>query len=527
MSFSPAELSVFDALLASVAEEMGVVLGKTGYSPNIRERRDYSCAVFDRDGNLVAQAAHIPVHLGAMPEAVRSVQSLAPWRPGDLAMLNDPFRGGTHLPDISVIAPVFSGRTLLGLVASRAHHADIGGISPGSMPLSSELLQEGLVIPPVRLRAAGQLNRGLIDLLLANTRTPAERAGDLSAQIGAVEAGTRRLQALAERYGASQVRAAMRELRRYTARLAGATLRRLADGAYAAEDVLEDDGFGSGPLPIKLQLTLRRGQMHFDFSGTAPQAHGPVNAVAAVTKSACYYCVRCLLPEHTPHNDGAFDRIAFELPEASLVNARWPAAVSAGNVETSQRITDVVLQALAQALPDEVPACSAGTMNNLTFGGVDADGRQFAYYETIGGGAGGGPSGPGLSCVQTHMTNTLNTPVEALELAFPMTVRRYEVIAGSGGHGRHAGGDGIRREIEFHCDADVTIVSERRLTAPPGADGGGPGRRGVNAVLRADGTRQALPGKATARLQAGDRLIVETPGGGGWGSRGERSADSG
>ncbi len=517
MRVDPAELTIFDALLASVAEEMGVILGRTGYSPNIRERRDYSCAVFDRDGKMVAQAAHMPVHLGAMPEAVRSVQRLAPWSPGDLAILNDPYLGGTHLPDISIIAPVFVGRSLLGFTASRAHHSDIGGMSPGSMPLSRELLQEGVVIPPLRLRRKGRTNEELLALILRNVRTPDERLGDLEAQIAAVETGARRLIDLADRYGVAKLRRVMRDLLAYAARLALSSLRRVPAGVYEAEDVLEDSGFGSGPLVIRLRLTAGEGRLHFDYTGSAPQAPGPINAVAAVTRSASFYGVRLLLPEHTPQNEGCYATTSFTFPEASVVNASPPAAVSAGNVETSQRITDVVLQALGKALPDEIPACSSGTMNNLTFGGIDASGRPFAYYETIGGGAGAGPLGDGLSGVHTHMTNTLNTPVESLELTFPIVIRAYTLREGTGGAGRHRGGDGIRREIEFLAPSQVSIISERRATAPPGAAGGAPGAPGRNRRVTPAGDETDLGGKASVAMLPGDRIVVETPAGGGWG----------
>jgi N-methylhydantoinase B len=513
----PAELSIFDALLASVAEEMGVILQRTGYSPNIRERRDYSCAIFDSAGRMVAQAAHMPVHLGAMPEAVRMVQRLAPWRPGDLAILNDPYLGGTHLPDVSIIGPIFAGRTLFGFAASRAHHSDIGGMSPGSMPLSRELLQEGVVIPPLRLRAGRGMNEELLALILRNVRTPDERLGDLQAQIAAVETGGRRLQALAARYGVRRLRRVMGRLLEYAARLAAISLRRVPNGVYEAEDVLEDSGFGSGPLPIRLRLTVEDGRLHFDYTGSAPQAAGPINAVAAVTKSASFYGVRMLLPEHTPQNEGCWATASFTLPPASVINASPPAAVSAGNVETSQRITDVVFEALAKALPGEFPACSSGTMNNLTFGAVDGHGRPFAYYETIGGGAGAGPSGDGLSGVHTHMTNTMNTPVESIELAYPVVVREYTLREETGGAGRHRGGDGIRRTLEFLVPMEASIVSERRATQPPGAAGGAPGAFGRNTLVRRGGDESDVGGKARMQVDAGDRLVIETPGGGGWG----------
>ena len=475
----PAELAIFNALFASVAEEMGVTLRRTAHSPNIKERRDYSCAVFDRQGRLVAQAAHIPVHLGAMPTSVAAAMPLAPFRPGDLVILNDPYLGGTHLPDITMVSPVFAqtgarpgaGRAsptgrqaLAGFVASRAHHADVGGMSPGSMPLAEELLQEGIVIPPLKLYERGRLNRAVYDLLLRNMRNPEERKGDLDAQAAAHRIGEARFAEIVERYGLTQVRRQMRAVMDYARRMTQAALAEIADGAYEFEDFLDDDGVSDEPVRIRIRVTIDSGTMHCDFSGSSPQRPSSVNAVAAVTRSAVYYVVRCLLEavpgsESVPSNDGCFRPVSFTLPEGSVVNATPPHAVAAGNVETSQRIVDVVLGALAPALPERIPAASAGTMNNVSIGGWDADsGRSFAYYETVGGGAGAGPKGDGLSAVHTHMTNTMNTPVEALEIAYPFRLLEYAVRHGSGGGGRHRGGDGIRRTWEFLAPATVSLL---------------------------------------------------------------------
>jgi len=413
----PAELAIFNALFASVAEEMGVTLRRTAHSPNIKERRDYSCAVFDRQGLLVAQAAHIPVHLGAMPTSVAAAMPLAPFRPGDLVILNDPYLGGTHLPDITMVSPVFfkppspskGEGALAGFVASRAHHADVGGMSPGSMPLAEELLQEGIVIPPIMLYERGRLNRAVYDLLLRNMRNPEERKGDLDAQAAAHRIGEARFAEIVERYGLTHVRRQMRAVMDYAERMTRAALAEIADGVYEFEDFLDDDGVSDEPVPIRIRITLDSGTMHCDFSGSSPQRPSSVNAVAAVTRSAVYYVVRCLLEavpgsESVPSNDGCFRPVSFTLPEGSVVNATPPHAVAAGNVETSQRIVDVVLGALAPALPDRIPAASAGTMNNVSIGGWDADrGRSFAYYETVGGGAGAGPSadGPTASAPQS------------------------------------------------------------------------------------------------------------------------------
>ncbi len=519
----PAELAIFNALFASVAEEMGVTLGRTAHSPNIKERRDYSCAVFDRKGLLVAQAAHIPVHLGAMPTAVAAAMPLAPFRSGDLVILNDPYLGGTHLPDITMVSPVFArpgaGRALAGFVASRAHHADVGGMSPGSMPLAEELLQEGVVIPPIKLYERGRLNRAVYDLLLRNMRNPEERKGDLDAQTAAHRVGEARFGEIVERYGLPQVRRQMRAVMDYAERMTQAAIAEIADGVYEFEDFLDDDGVSDEPVRIRIRLTVDGGTMHCDFSGCSEERPSSVNAVAAVTRSAVYYVVRCLLDESVPSNDGCFRPVSLTLPERSVVNAGPPRAVAAGNVETSQRIVDVVLGALAQALPGRIPAASAGTMNNVSIGGWDADrGRPFAYYETVGGGAGAGPDGDGLSAVHTHMTNTMNTPVEALELAYPFRLLEYAVRRGSGGDGRHRGGDGIRRTWEFLAPATVSLLTERRRRRPWGLAGGNDGATGRNTLRRAGGEEVKLPSKGEVKVQPGDRLTLETPGGGGWGT---------
>ncbi|MGE5597294.1 MAG: hydantoinase B/oxoprolinase family protein [Hyphomicrobiales bacterium] len=515
MTTPQARLSVWNALLASVADEMGIVLGRTGLSPNIRERRDYSCAVFDAGGEMVAQAAHIPVHLGAMPEAVRAVQHLAPWREGDVAIVNDPYLGGTHLPDVSLVAPVFWEREVVAFVSNRAHHADIGGMTAGSMPVSTELFQEGLIIPPVRLFEAGARNEALSALILRNVRTPAERRGDFEAQLAALRAGERRLHALCERYGPKEVTGQMAALKEYAEALTRAAIEAIPDGEYRAEDVMEaPDG---QLLPIRVRVEVRGSDITFDFEGTAPEQRASLNAVAAVTRSALAYVVRCLLPAEAPSNQGGFRPIRALLPEGSLVNARPQRAVSAGNVETSQRITDVALRALAAALPGRIPAASAGTMSNFTFGGARPDGEPFAYYETIPGGAGGGPARSGASGIQTHMTNTLNTPVEAIETNFPVRVWRFELRPGSGGGGRHAGGEGVVKEVEFLGEADVSLVSDRHVAGPYGLAGGEAGAPGAAAVIREDGSEEAMGGTWQRHLRAGERVRIETPGGGGWG----------
>ncbi|MGB2696019.1 MAG: hydantoinase B/oxoprolinase family protein [Dehalococcoidia bacterium] len=518
MEAHPTALAVFHALFASVAEEMGVTLGRTAHSPNIKERRDYSCALFDAQGKLVAQAAHIPVHLGAMPMSVEAALPLAPFAPGDVVMLNDPYLGGTHLPDITLVSPVFAAKDLVGYAVSRAHHADVGGMTPGSMPLAMELYQEGVVIPPLRLFRRGRRNEEVLALLLRNVRTPDERRGDLDAQLAAHRTGEARLIELVARYGRREVARQQSALQDYAERLTRAAIASVPNGTYTFEDALDDDGMSEEPVPIRLRLTVRRDRLHFDFTGSAPERPSSVNAVAAVTRSAVYYVVRCLLDEGAPTNDGCLRPMEVTLPEASVVNARSPRAVSAGNVETSQRIVDVVLGALAKALPDRMPAASAGTMNNVTIGGYDVErDRPFAYYETLAGGAGAGPSSDGASAVHTHMTNTMNTPVEALELTYPFRVREYSIRRGSGGAGLHRGGEGLVRAYEFLTPSDVTIVGDRRRSGPRGVRGGAAGAPGRDTLVDPRGRGRRLPSKAQRRVLEGERLRIETPAGGGWG----------
>ena len=518
---NPIRTEIMKHRLVSVAEEMGARLQRAAFSPNIKERCDFSCAVFDAAGNLVAQAAHIPVHLGAMPLSVKACLDTLVFEPGDVAMVNDPYRGGTHLPDITVVSPIFvqgaSDSILIGFVANRAHHADIGGMSAGSMPLSQEIFQEGLIIPAVKFMVAGKKNEDLWRLLLANVRTPEERSGDFQAQLAANHIGIERIQELATRFGVQVLLDDMDALLRYSERLTRELISQLPMGCYHFEDEMDNDGFSEEPATIRVAITIEREQALVDFSGTDVQRPGSINAVYPVTLSAVAYVFRCVLGLDIPANSGCLRPIRIIAPEGTLVNARRPAAVAAGNVETSQRIVDVLLGSLAQACPDRIPAASQGTMNNLTIGGWDErHGCPFAYYETIGGGMGAGPHVDGASGRHSHMTNTLNTPVEALEYAFPFRITRYALREGSGGKGLHQGGEGLLREYEFLQPAEITLLSDRRMTTPYGLQGGSSGAPGENHLKRNKGEID-LSGKCSLSVNAGETLTIETPGGGGYG----------
>jgi N-methylhydantoinase B len=524
----PVLLEIYKNLLSAVAEEMGVVLRRSAFSPNIKERRDFSCAVFNAEGLMVAQAAHIPVHLGSMPLSVAAaVERFPGLTRGDMVVLNDPYRGGTHLPDITLVSPVFhaSQDRPSGYVASRAHHADVGGISPGSMPVASEIFQEGLIIPPVRLVRGGEIQQEILELLLANVRTPEERLGDIAAQIAANQRGVQRLGEILERYKSQEVSGIMQAMLVYTERMTRRMLATLPDGVYRFGDVLDDDGIGAQPVPLEVTLTIQGDEATIDFTGSARQQAGNLNAVLAITYSAVFYVIRCLLEPDVPNNAGVLAPVRVIAPPGSVVNCLPPAAVAGGNVETSQRIVDVLLGALAKACPARIPAASQGTMNNITLGGWDPRSeRPFTYYETIGGGMGARPDRPGVPAIHTHMTNTLNTPVEALEYAYPLRVRRYEIRLGSGGRGRFTGGDGIRRDLQALAGCQVTLLTERRRTQPYGLEGGEPGSSGENIILR-DGETIVLPGKGAFQLHPGDVLSIRTPGGGGYGAL-EQPGDS-
>ena len=521
-AFDPTQLEIFKNLFHSVAEEMGAALRRAAFSPNIKERRDYSCAVFDAAGEVLAMGDHMPVHLGSVPMSVAAAIAALRLEPGDVALLNDPYAGGTHLPDLTMVMPVFIGsqRAPSFYIANRAHHADVGGAQAGSMGLAREVFQEGLIIPPVKILERGRVARDVLALILGNVRTAREREGDLTAQIAACRIGERRLDEIVAKYGRREVARYARHLLEYSAAMMRATLRRIPDGTYHGEDCLDDDGIGSEPLRISVTLRVRGGRAEVDFSGSAPQCAGSVNAVAAIAYSAVFYVFRCLLDEQVPATSGLMRPLRVLAPEGTIVNARPPAAVAGGNVETSQRMVDALLRALARAVPERIPAASQGTMNNLTLGGADPrlDGALFAYYETIAGGMGARPGANGLSGIHTHMTNSLNTPVEVLEHAYPVRVLRYALRRGSGGSGRYRGGDGIIREIELLAAAQVGLLCDRRKFPPYGLAGGKPGARGKNALVVSRRARR-LPSKCSFYAPVGAVVRVETPGGGGWGKR--------
>jgi N-methylhydantoinase B len=521
----PVTLEVVRNAAAAVCEEMNATLVRTSYSPNIKERKDCSCALFDADGALVAQAENLPVHLGAMPFSVAAaLESFPPetLSPGDAVLLNDPYEGGAHLPDLTLVTPVFVDGDLVALSANRAHHADVGGATAGSVGAdSTEIYQEGLRIPPVKLRAGGEPNRAVYDLIERNVRTPEERRGDLRAQVAANETGADRVRDLVDRYGADTYRAALSAIQDYSERRMCDELDSLPDGEYRFEDVLDDDGRGARDLPIVATVTVDGDAVAVEFAGSADQTAGPVNAVFAVTVSATYYAVRAVTDPDIPPNAGCYRPVEVDAPPGTIVNPTPPAAVVGGNLETSQRVTDAVLGALAEAVPGRAAAAGQGTMNNVTFGGTDAAGDPFAFYETQAGGDGAHADGDGMDAVHVHMSNTLNTPAEVLETAYPLRVRRYALRPDTGGAGRHRGGLGVRRDIEVRTDAVCSLLAERQRHAPYGLAGGDEGATGATFLLSGD-DRTRLAGKSTHDLAAGDVVSLRTPGGGGYGDPAER-----
>ncbi len=491
---------------------------RSAASPNIKERRDYSCAIFTGAGELVAQGEHMPVHLGSMPLSVQTALEEVTFHPGDIVILNDPYKGGTHLPDITMIAPVYveeSDKPVF-FVANRAHHADIGGISAGSMPLATELYQEGVIIPPVKWVDQGEQNKDLERLILNNVRTPDERKSDLDAQSATLKVGETRLLELVDRYGLETIQNFMRQVLDYSDQLMRSELQEFPNGKFSAEDYLDDDGITDEPVKIACTIKISDDSAIIDFSKSSLQVQGSLNAVFAITYSATVYCFRCLAEQKVPVNDGCFRPLKVTAPAGTVVNAQSPAAVAGGNVETSQRIVDVVFKALSQAVPKRVPAASQGTMNNLAIGGTDENGKPFGYYETTAGGMGARPGKEGISGIHTHMTNTMNTPIEALEMTYPFRITEYHFRGDSGGKGKYLGGNGLVRSLELLTNASVTVLSERRKFQPYGLRGGKPGKSGENWLVR-DGKRTGLPSKFNRQCEAGDILEIQTPGGGGYG----------
>lgn len=499
---------------------MGVTLNRTAFSPNIKERRDFSCALFSAKGDMIAQAAHIPVHLGSMSLSVKSALAATQWVEGDMVILNDPFKGGTHLPDITIVTPVFAGKKNPSFfVANRAHHADVGGISSGSMPLATSLYQEGIIIPPLKLVEKGIIDEKIMGFFLNNVRTPAEREGDFSAQIMANLTGVKRLQELVQKYSLKTVNLFARSLMDYAERMVRNAISALPDGAYTFEDYMEDDGLETSRIRIHVTVSVKGDETILDFTKSDSQVQGSINAVFAITLSAVLYVFRSLVEEEIPTNAGCLRPIKVLTRKGTIVDALFPAAVAGGNVETSQRIVDVILGALAQALPGIIPAASQGTMNNVSIGGIDPrSGTPFAYYETIAGGMGASSRNDGESAVHSHMTNTMNTPVEALEYAYPFLVTKYAIRHGTGGKGLHCGGDGVIREIRLLSDAEVTVLSERRILSPYGLLGGESAAKGKNTIIQ-NGKNKSRPGKFSASLKKGDIIRIETPGGGGYGRK--------
>ena len=517
MKVNPILLEVFKNRFVSISEEMGVTLNRTAFSPNIKERRDFSCAIFDENGDMIAQAAHIPVHLGSMPMSVKSAIENVDLKEGDMVILNDPYKGGTHLPDVTIVAPVFLGQKKPQFfVANRAHHADIGGMSAGSMPLSTSIFQEGIIIPPLKIVEGGEIVEPLMKFLINNVRTPYEREGDFTAQIMANMTGIKRIEELIHNYGLEMVKNYALAIMDYSEKILRRRLKDIPNGIYKFEDYMDDDGIEREKIKIAVQITIDDDTVVVDFKESDDQVKGSINAVYSITLSAVLYVFRSLIKDEIPTNAGLLRPITLITRKGSIVDAKFPASVAGGNVETSQRIVDVLLGALSKALPDEIPAASQGTMNNITIGGINESNDQpFTYYETIGGGMGACSFANGESAVHSHMTNTLNTPIEALEFTYPMMVEEYSIRKNSGGKGKFRGGDGIVRQIRLLNDAEITMLTERRRFAPYGLMGGEPGKVGENIII-SNGEKKKMPSKFNVTLKKGDVIRIETPGGGGF-----------
>ncbi|MFT7685599.1 MAG: N-methylhydantoinase B [Candidatus Azotimanducaceae bacterium] len=511
---STIDLAIFISRVESICAEMGAILRRAAFSPNIKDRLDFSCALFDAKGQLFAQAAHIPVHLGSMAFAMKEIVKDVCWQPGDMLVLNDPFKGGTHLPDVTIIAPCFDkadSEKLIGFVVNRAHHANIGSEVPGSMPLSRSIKDEGVIIEPSFIIKGGKLDEKVLNFITGESES--DLMGDFAAQMSANRTGVSRLNALYDLLGGIAFDASIEAANQYGLRLSQNLIKEIPNGQYCFEDYMDDDGFGNEDIKISVCLLVKDEEVTVDFTGTAEQVEGNINCPLSVAAAAVYYAFRCLLPKETPNCAGSFQPIGITAPLSCLVNAQYPAATSAGNVETSMRIVDVILGALNKAIPRRIPAASQGTMNNVAMGARNAK-QSWDYYETIGGGMGAGAIGPGLSSRQCHMTNTLNTPIESVESHYPLRVREYAIRRNVGGDGLYPGGDGIVREFEFLEPAEFTLLSERRKYPPWGLAGGDAASVGINSL---DG--KPIPGKCHRKVESGQVLRIETPGGGGYGKK--------
>lgn len=515
---TPIDLAILISRVESICQEMGVVLQRAAFSPNIKDRLDFSCALFNDKGQLFAQAAHIPVHLGSMAYAMADIVGRHNWEPGDMLVVNDPYLGGTHLPDVTLISPLFIAETLQAFVCNRAHHSNIGATSPGSMPISTTLEEEGLIIPPTFLVKRGKPVQVVMAKLLALDSGSGHVFGDFSAQMSANRTGISRLTHLIETTGVKAFLSGIDEINAYGDRLFRNALARIPPGIYEFTDLMDDDGCATEDIPITVKVTVTEENIDVDFTGTADQVEGNINCPISVAAAAVFYVFRCLLPPQTPACAGTFKRIRLSAPLGCLVNAQRPAAVAAGNVETSMRIVDVVLGALAKVLPDSIPAAAQGTMNNVAMGSRSRS-HRWDYYETVAGGMGGGSARRGLTGVQSHMTNTLNTPIESLEMHYPVRINRYLINRGSGGAGANPGGDGLIREYEFLAPTEITLLSERRRHPPWGLNGGQDGTPGENRF-----NDEVIAGKCHFMAAAGDKLVISTPGGGGWGTPSDRDS---
>jgi N-methylhydantoinase B len=519
------EVQIFNKIFTSIAEEMGIVLCRAAFSSNIKERKDFSCAVFDKQGELTAQAAHIPVHLGAMPETVKYCLNVHNFSKNDEMIINDPFHGGSHLPDITLIKPVFFHDELLFYTASRAHHADVGGTSPGSMGNCTTIHDEGIRIPPTLLKKENSFNQDFLHQFQLQVRNPEERMGDLKAQSAALHRGELRLLEIIQKYGKEHLLNTIKDLKKYSEKLMRHTITTIPDGTYEFSDFLENNDASSTPLQLQAGITIAGDHATVDFCRSCDQIKAPLNCVRPVTISATIYVFQCIMGDGFPINHGSYRPITIKTRKGSILDASEPAPVAAGNVETSQRIVDILFGCLAQAIPQRIPAASCGTMNNISIGWRNKNGQELTYYETIGGGMGARPGMDGLSGIQTHMTNTLNTPIEALEHDYPMRIEEYKIRRNSGGTGHHNGGDGIIRTYRFLKEANVSLLTDRRIGRPYGLHGGQDGKTGKNVLIQHNKTEKILPGKHSFTVKAGDILRIETPGGGGFGEKPKHHPD--